>query len=114
MEAIMFRALFKPPVNDIEAILKFLEQKLKEPRKHLPSHSGGIMVELYGEDFPNLDERGLCDECWKTAEWIRHKNPAGDNLKYQITGYEGTKILYTSGCEICRSRKDPRPHYEHE
>ncbi len=109
----MFRALFKPQKNDIEAIHKFLLEKLQEPRKMILGHAGRIMVELYAEDF-NLSVDQLRDECWKTAEWIRHKNPIGSNLKYQVTGYEGTKIIYTSGCPTCKARNDKRPHYEHD
>ena len=109
----MFRVLVKPSMKDVEAIHKFLLKKLQEPRRMLLGHAGRIMVELYAEDF-DLDTDGLRDECWKTAEWIRHKNPVGDDLSYQVTGYEGTKIIYTSGCQICKEKKSQRPHYEHE
>ena len=119
----MFRALFKPYGDDVTKLLKFLEEnqdgdpngppRLAPPRRcELGSHGNKIMVELYGKDF-DLTNDGLRDECWKTAEWIRHKSPLGDKLKYTVMGYEGTKIIYTSGCPICKERKDPRPHHEH-
>ncbi len=120
----MYRALFKLYGDAVTTLLKWLEEnpdgnpegppRLKPPRRCvLGSHENNIMVELYAEDFPDLDEKGLRDECWKTAEWIRHKNPIGSNLNYQVTGYEGTKIIYTSGCQICKAGA-LKPHYEHE
>jgi len=96
----IWKAVFKTWIDDAPAINNFLRDRLKLPNKHHLGQAGSIII-----------ESPTRDDCFRTAEWLRHQNPTGKLLNYTVAGYDEGKIIYVSYCKLCR---EGERHDEHQ
>lgn len=98
----LWKAVFKPKMEEVPVIDNFLRDRLQPPNKHYMGHAGRIVI-----------ESPTRDDCFKTGEWLRHQNPLGKLLNYSVIGYdEQGKIIWVSYCKLCREGGKGK-HYEH-
>jgi hypothetical protein len=96
-----WKAVFKTWTDDGPKIDEFLRDRLKLPNKHHMGNAGSVII-----------ESPTRDDCFRTAEWLRHQNPLGKLLNYTIAGYDEGKIIYVSYCKLCREGGKGK-HHEH-
>lgn len=107
-----FKAVFRPrKAEETIALDNLLRTKLKPPMNYRLGHSSRVTIDV--PDCGSLPKTR--DECFKTAEWAKHRNGVATDIPYTVVGYEGNPplLVYDSACARCKA-KDPRPHGEHD
>lgn len=91
--------------DDARNFQEFLDHNLRPPNKASTSGSM-IVIESPSED-----------ECFAVAHWAKNRNPVGP-LLYSVKGFdEQQRVVFDSGCPVCRKEKQAGkeriPHWEH-
>ena len=111
-----FKAVFKPDEQGAIALDNLLREKpdpkaeqLRSPMNYRLGHAFRVSIDVPDCGSPAKTR----DECFKTAEWAKHRNGFSDKIPYTVAGYDDDlNIIYLSYCPQCKAGK--LPHYEHE
>jgi len=97
---VVWRAFFNLREDkEADALETFLAENLKEP------HIFKVVRDVFSEHAKHIliIESPTKDDCFKVAEWLRHRNPLGRKLFYSVIARIKDRIVWASWCQECRA-----------